>query len=184
MENREDVRRQRAEDEWDDLEREEVDLLASIAAHQSAIAKDERQLKRVRDYKDAHRAFHFREDFSDEPMPNFEPGGSCPIPMTELQAMDSYQSALRSIGKASLGGYVHGRTAGEWLIAAEILTGLTVDEARMRVSKYMARAREWEKVEGRRGWYRYLPEFDTGGTADSTEGDDVSGPVRGEKHPR
>ena len=159
MENDPGVRRQRAEQEWHDILREEAELRTGIADHQAAIEEKSGRLREVQEYKDAYSKFHFGQGRGSEPAASFEPGGPCPVPAEELQEMVGYQAALRALGKASPGGYVHGRTAGEWLIDAGILEGLSVDEARMRVSKYMARSKEWERVTEQRGWFRYLLEI-------------------------
>ena len=152
------IRRLRAEEEWADLEREEIELNADIAAHQSAISAKQDRLTKLQDYKTALSAFRFGEGHEKQPKSIFALGGPCPIPMDELGMMAGYQAALRAIGTTSPGGYVHARTAGEWLITAGVLEGLSIDVARMRVSKFLSRSREWERVEGKTGWYRYLPE--------------------------
>ena len=154
-----DPRSHRIQEEWAALLREEAELTSCIAAYQSAIAEKEGRLARVRDYMRHFRSFHFGEETAQAGSYLFEPGGTCPIPMEELGQFENYQDALRALGAASPGGYVHGRTAGQWLIDAEVLAGLSVDDARMRVSKYMGRSREWERVPEQRGWFRYLPEM-------------------------
>ena len=75
-----------------------------------------------------------------------------------LAKLPEYQGALRALGEGSPGGYVHGRTAAQWLIDAEILEDIEIDPARMRVNKFMARSTEWEAVKRHRGWFRYLPQ--------------------------
>ena len=158
MENDPGVRRQRAEQGWHDILREEAELHTGIADHQAAIEEKSGRLREVQDYKAAYKRFHFGQGRGSEPAASFEPGGPCPVPAEELQELEGYQAALRALGTASPGGYVHGRTAGQWLIDAGILEGLSVDEARMWVSKYMARSKDWERVTEQRGWFRYLPE--------------------------
>lgn len=159
MEDQSDVRRQRIQDEWGDLEREEAELLSAIAEDRAAIEKKTERLLGLQDYMVIFKAFNFGPPEESEPQFNFEPAGPCPLAMEQLQEADGYQSALATLGKVLPGRYIHGRTAAQWLIDAGILEGLSIDEARMRVNKFMARSWEWETVEGHRGWFRYLPQF-------------------------
>ena len=156
MENHPNVRYQRVQEEWHDLLREEAALQSSIEAHQSAIADDLSRLKEIQGFKVAFSSFYFSQDHENKATSNFEPGGPCPMPIEELREMEGYQSSLETLGMAAPGGYIHARTAGQWLIEAGIIEGLSIDEARMRLSKYMSRSKKWEKVEGQRGWFRYL----------------------------
>lgn len=157
MEEHSDARNQRLQEEWRELLREETELRASIAHHQSAIATEQDRLKEIQDFKAVFRSFYFGEGHANRPQNVFEPGGPCLLPLEDLKGLEGYQTALRALGMASADGYVHGRTAGQWLIDAGILEGLSVNEARIRLSKFMSRSREWERVEGKRGWFRYLP---------------------------
>lgn len=157
MEEHSDERNQRLQEEWHELLREETDLRASIAHHQSAIATEQDRLKEIQDFQAAFRSFYFGKGHATGPQCVFEPGGICPLPIDDMKGLDGYQTALKALGMASPGGYVHGRTAGQWLIDAGILEGLSVNDARIRLSKFMSRSTEWERVEGKRGWFRYLP---------------------------
>ena len=158
MEHQPDVRRQRILDEWDDLEKEEGELIASIAGHQTAMEEDSGRLKTLQDYMTIFKVFNFAQPEEYEPQFSFEPSGPCPLTMDQLREAGGYQSALAALGNALPGGYIHGRTAGQWLIDAGALEGLSTDEARMRVNKFMSRSRQWEVLAGNRGWFRYLPE--------------------------
>ena len=157
--NETDPRSHRIQEEWAALLREEAELNSGIAADQSAMAKKQGRLAKLRDYMSAFRSFHFGEEQDQAGSYHFEPGGPCPIPMENLGMMEGYQAALRALGTVLPGGFVHGRTAGQWLMDAGILEPMPINEARMRVNKFMTRAKEWEPVEGNRGWFRYLPEM-------------------------
>ena len=153
-----DTQSRRVQDDWDALLREKAELNSGIAADQSAMAKKQARLAKLRDYMSAFRSFHFGEEQDQPGSYLFEPGGPCPIPMEDLGVMEGYQAALRALGTVLPGGFVHGRTAGQWLMDAGILESMPINAARMRINKFMGRSPEWEPVEERRGWFRYLPE--------------------------
>lgn len=143
---------------WADLLTEEEELKNSISQHERAISdhqagiqEDTERLETLERYKATFFNFHIRGSLKSEPNPLLQPGGACPIP---LDRESTYQTALEAIGAAAPGGYVHHRTAAGWLMEAGIIEGLSLDQARMRISKYLSRSRNWESVEGHRGWYR------------------------------
>ena len=143
---------------WADLLSEEAELKNSITEHQKAISDHEvaieensERLGTLAQYKSTFFNFHMRGNLKSDPKPVLKPGGACPIP---LDRKLTYQAALEAIGAATPGGYLHHRTSAVWLMEAEIIKGLSLNQARMRVSKYLSRSRNWEKVEGHRGWFR------------------------------
>ncbi len=145
---------------WADLLTEEEGLKNSISYrekaisdHQAGIQEETQRLETLRQYKATFFNFHIRGSLKSEPNPRLQPGGACPIPLDrEL----TYQAALEAIGEAAPGGYVHHRTAAGWLMEAGIIVELSINQARMRVSKYLSRSRDWENVEGHKGWYRLI----------------------------
>ena len=63
---------------WDALLREEAELNSGIAADQSAMAKKQARLAKLRDYMSAFRSFHFGEEQDQPGRYLFEPGGPAP----------------------------------------------------------------------------------------------------------